>query len=62
MGVNLSGRGAPAGDGALPVRRSCRERCDSVSELAKSDPRAEKAFPKPMVQFSPLITEGCGLR
>ena len=59
MGVNLSGRGAPAGDGALAVRRSCRERCDSVSELAKS---AEKAFPKPMVQFSPLITEGCGLR
>ena len=42
MRVNLSGRGTPDREGALPVRRSCRERCDSASELAKSDPRAPR--------------------
>jgi hypothetical protein len=42
MRVNLSGRGTPDREGALPVRRSCREGCDSASELAKSDPRAPR--------------------
>src|ERR1700722_20948670 len=62
MRVNISGRGAPDGEGALPVRRSLWSDVCSLVGLAKSDPRAPRSVPEANRTFSSLIKEGCGLR
>ena len=51
---------AMLGEGALPVRRSRRERCDSASELAKSDPRAPRQGVKPKAVFVPTAMNAFG--
>jgi len=42
IGANISGRGTPGGEGALPVRRSLWSDVCSLVGLAKSDPRAPR--------------------
>jgi hypothetical protein len=60
--VNLSGRGAPDGEGALPVRRSLWSYGHLRLRSAKLDPARREDVPEANGAFSSLIREGYGLR
>ena len=63
MRVNLSGRGAPDGEGALPVRRSLWSYGHFLLRWAKLDRRAPRRdVPEANGAFSALIREGYRLR